>query len=156
MPQLNIKQALFAFVTGLTDVAALIGQRMYPVKKPQGDIYPQVTYYQTHEHQLWNMEGPNGSSDYFFSLHCWGTTQDSADLVARTIKGRGTGFSPTRLNGFKGWLGGPPGTGVFVQTVEVRDLYDDEDHLHNNRPQQDDDVGVFRVFLSVYLFADEF
>lgn len=155
MAQLEIRECLAAQLALIPAVVAIVGDRIYPAKKKQDALFPHIIYWRAHEKRVKCFKGADGNAEAVFMIDCWALTPDEAVALARAVRGKGTNTSDPTLDCFQGWFGGAQGTGVLVQNGDIEDLGEDTDKVHDNRPQQGDDVGVYRETLAFEVFYNE-
>src|SRR3989304_3050319 len=88
-----IEKALFTHVTTDTAIAALIGQRLFPNKIPQGQPLPAAEYTQSKGDRVHHMEGPAGMVDSEYTIICYGESYSSAKTLAEAVRKRMDGYS---------------------------------------------------------------
>lgn len=93
-----IEDDLYTFVTADTDVAALVGNRMYPVVLPQSVTLPALRYLLSDDVPGQTQEGPDGLWRPRLQFDCYATRRSQARDLARAVL--------ARLNGYQGAMGG--------------------------------------------------
>ena len=120
------QEALVAFLSADTAIAALIGTRLYPETAPEGEPYPRLTYQLIDWPTLNTLEGPTGYGRPRLQIDCWAKGPTSyADAWAlanavRSSKG-GNGSGPA-LDGFHGLL-----SGMDIRRIRLVDMADQWD-----------------------------
>lgn len=143
---MEIRQALKNWLLATPGVTALVGQRIYPNKLPQGSIYPQITFFKVSDPKVRQLSGPSGLSYPRLQIDCWAKSLDAAKDVAEAVRISNGGISTvSRLDGYSGSM-----SGVTVQNVSF------EDQRDAYFPDQDDsDRGTHQVTQDVILWWNE-
>lgn len=113
----DIRPALRSLLLGDAGVAALVVDRVYPVRLPQGVKVASVVYTRISGETDYKMEGASGYARSRMQVDCWAPTVDAAAALANKVK--------DCLSGFAGAVGNPS---VFIQgafCTDEREQYDD-------------------------------
>lgn len=141
-----IEKGLALFITGDTGVAALIGDRLYPTKLPEGTARPAVTYARTATRRDYGVSGVLNPVRATVEVSCWGDSyadaKTLADAVRQATRTDGKGNGKTLGDGYRGPMGAADE--FFVQKTDVGD---DADGYAP--PVDESDQGVYSVSLSV-------
>jgi hypothetical protein len=165
-----IEKGLVAFLKADVGTTALAGNRVFPLKVPQGVPFPVppsdlvhgpcITYQRLSTERGMTLNGPTGKCRVIIRLDAWGRGDEgyiAAKNLAEAIRAAtgGTQGHPiasqfAKLQGFKGvW-----GTGAGAFTVEKAVLDGDQD---NFTPAQDgSDSGFFYITMMLTIDWVEF
>jgi len=124
-----IRTSLRQYLAAQSNIAALVGERIYPVVLPQSAAFPALTYSRTSGGHDYTLKGSSGMAMPTFELDCWGETYDAADELAEAIR--------LKLNGFNGTMGDTE--------VKVCVLDDEVDAFEPNDDASAE--GVYRITL---------
>lgn len=134
-----LEEALYDWLSADTGISALVGNRIFPNKIPQGETYPQITFFRVSSPRVRNFGEPDGLANPRIQVDCWGLTLASAVAVGEAVRNSDGGVALNhKLDGFRGTMGDSPG--VTIQSAQL----EDERHTYN-APQHDDDKGVHQV-----------
>jgi hypothetical protein len=103
----EIETAIYNYLSTYSGLVPLIGNRVYPLIRPENDPSPAITYqliYGFDDHSLGDDPGTTMSR---FQFICWGTTYSSIVDVAKQVK--------EAFRDYSGVMGGTGG--VIVQSV---------------------------------------
>lgn len=104
---MTIEQALKVYLDAYTNLAAIVGDRIYIGDLPQDYELPAVTFFLVAGSE-WHSQGANpGVSDPLYQFSCWAHTPLETVSIANQIK--------TALRDFSGVMGGE--SGVTVQAT---------------------------------------
>lgn len=140
---MEIREALYGWLSTDPNIAALVGTRIYPNKLPQGSTFPQITFFKVSNPRVRNLSGPDGLSSPRIQIDCWGLTPDSAKDVADAV--RTSNIGGHGLDGFRGTMGS-----VVVQSTNFEDERDTY-----NPPIDDSDIGTHQVSLDLIVWWNE-
>lgn len=115
-----IEDGLYAHLIAYAGLAALIGDRVYPLKAPQDAIYPLLNYQRISGPRVHSHNGPSGLAHPRFQLTAWASSLIEAKLVVAQAR--------AAVDGFKGTMGDVDINGCFV--VNEIDHYDPETERH--------------------------
>lgn len=110
-----MNEALTSHLLAFAALSALVGSRVYPVRRPQGDPLPAVVIHTIDGLPDYTSQGPSGLLSSRIQFDCWGKTYASAKSVARAVA--------QRLSGFKGTVSGVVFQGGFLEGE--RDSYEE-------------------------------
>ena len=113
---MSLETALRAYVLADAATAAIVGQRMYPRRLPQGPTLPALDYQRVDTRRLHDFDGPDGLPRARVQVRAWGASVQSATDTAALVR--------ARLDGFKGAWGAVT-VGACLCVAE-RDLDDPE------------------------------
>jgi len=116
------------------------GNRVYPVKLPQGQVQPSIVYTRISGLGDHHSQGASGLNRVRVQIDCYAQAADTADLLARRVK--------ERIDGFRGsmeWDEGSPGNAVVAQGV----FFDSE------REDWDEASGLYRVSHDYFVWFEE-
>lgn len=115
---MTILEALTSFLTGTPAIAAIVGDRVYPKKSPQGEQRPSIVWHQISGRTDHVQEGASGYAEARVQLEFQALTYAEAAAAADAVR--------LALDGFSGTMG-PAGdlevSGAFLE--DERDDYDD-------------------------------
>lgn len=110
---MSIKSGLADYLSENAGIAALAGDRVYPVALPQNiKSRPAMTYMRLPSDHDQNIQKASGTSLGKFRLSSWGTTYKQADTLAEAAR--------AAMQGFIGVMGD-----VTVSAVTLKNDYDD-------------------------------
>lgn len=128
MTLIDPRPAIQDILTDDPAVAALIGNRVYPVILPQKPVIPAVTYSEISSIGDMHMRGPSGLMQSRFQFSVWGSTTSSVSQVASAVKSALNGFSGDKAYGSSSPQEVVTFRGVMFQNAN--DLYDSTAMLH--------------------------
>lgn len=92
-----MEEAIIARLLGDAGVLVLVGNRVFPVSRPQGSALPAATVMRISGAPIMDDGGESGLLDARIQIDCWGATYTSAKLLARAVL--------TSLSAFRGTVG---------------------------------------------------
>lgn len=92
-----IESDVRTYLIGNAGVAALIGDRCYPVELPQGATVPAVTYQRVFGTEGITHDGPSGLGRARLQLDCWADTYSEAVGVSHAITSALRVYPDTRI-----------------------------------------------------------
>ncbi len=122
-----IEQTLRSYLLAQPAIAALIGERVYPLVLPQGAALPAITYQRISSVRESSHEGPSGLAHPRFQLNCWSGTYAGARAMADAVR---------------------PSVNATRSLGQATFLVDDHDDY-------DPETGLYRVILDVILWHGE-
>ncbi len=131
---MNIKEALFKHLSLSSPIAALVGDRIYPVALPQNPQYPCIVYRRTPPISRENStRGYSGMTASLFEITAWAA--DTESISGYDSAGAVGAALWNRLHGFKGLMGGAGGVQVAVclATDDGSDEFDDDLQIFGDR-----------------------
>jgi hypothetical protein len=134
---MTVEEGLYAYLSTFAGLTALVADRVYPQKKPQGNSFPQVSFFLVSEPRDHTLMGATGLPTARVQLDCWGLIYPDAKAVAEQVR--------LALDGYRGLMGA-----VTVQCARVTDRHDD--YLS---PANKDDVGTHRVIVEAWVSYQE-
>lgn len=126
----DVRRALRSFLLGAPAIAAVVAERVYTIKLPQGTTLASIVFNRISGGGDYHMQGLSGFAQHRFQIDAWAPTADAAASLADLIR--------DRIDGYRGDMGtdSPPVVtvkGVFM--VDQREDYDDAAKL--NRMSRD-------------------
>lgn len=126
---LDIRSALRTFLLADAAIAAIVGQRVHPIRMPQGQKGTSIVYLRISGVGDHVMSGPTRIARPRFQIDCWAEAPGAADSLANLVK--------ERLDGYQGaWTYGsdsPPTSidilGVFFENE--REGYDSDNEMYS-------------------------
>jgi uncharacterized protein DUF3168 len=114
-----IEAAVFSLLTGRAELAALVGDRVYPEVAPPNCGVPFITYQRLNGDRTRSLSGPSGLAESTIQIDAYALTYATAHLVGDLIR--------KTLDGYRGVVPGVPGDTRIGSAVlkDDRDLYDD-------------------------------
>ncbi len=109
-----MEAALIARLLGTAGVASLVGARVYPGSRPQGDQLPGIVLNWISGAPVYTDDGEAGLSSARVQIDCWGDTYSSAKDVAQAVR--------ASLSAFLGTV-----SGVTFQNILIEDERDDRE-----------------------------
>lgn len=88
MTATNVDKDLIAYLTADTALQALVGQRVYPVARPQGSARPAVEVSRIYGAPEYADDGEVGLQQARFQVDCWGDDYASAKNTGRAVTAR--------------------------------------------------------------------
>ncbi len=105
-----IEEALFAHLSADAGVAALVGNRIYPIEAPQEAVLPYVVYQRISGPRVRSHSGPSHLAQPRFQITGAAATYPSLRAVMNAVR--------VALDGFRGTMGSGPGVDVGGAFVE--------------------------------------
>lgn len=141
---MGIKAAIKSYLGGLAPLTALVGTRIYPRKKPQGAIYPQITYWRVSEPKRYSLDAAAGTVTARYQFTVWAKKETGTEAQAEAVL--------EKLAGPGGALDGTTGTWGSTR-VQCCRIPDQEDGLEP--PIYGDDGGIYWVSVDALITYDE-
>lgn len=85
--QSAFRENLTAWLKSQASLIALVSDRIFPVRQPQGSAFPELSWWITGGTRHKAMDGPVGISMAKVRFDCRGDTVDDADAVADAVRG---------------------------------------------------------------------
>lgn len=120
---------------GYADLTALIGQRVYPVRAPQGAALPFVTYQRIGGSPVNGSTAESGTSNITIQVDCIAVSYKTVKQIADAVRGA-----------LSKWFSGATSPGLNLSLTAERDDYD--------KPVHADEVGVYRVMQDYSVWHD--
>jgi hypothetical protein len=120
MPLADIRPALREWLLTNSNIAAVVGTRIYPVILGQGATDPSIVYNLISELNDHHMEGPSGLVMVRMQIDAYAQLHDDAAELANLVK--------EALDGYSGLMGTVQVQGVFADTA--RTDYQSDPNLH--------------------------
>ncbi len=118
---MSIETGLRSQLVNDTDVAAIVGTRVYPVKMPLGYTLPCISYQRISSERYPFLDGPSGRAIPRFQVDCYADTYSEVRDLAGKVR--------LALDGFKGTLGTESNVGgISIQSE--RDLWEDNTDVY--------------------------
>lgn len=114
-----IESDLRTFLLAQPAVSALIVDRLYPARLPQGVTLPAVTYQRIAGNSEISHDGPGDLARARIQIDCWADSYATMVSLAKAIR--------AALSGYRGPMGGNPATNARV--INVLDLPEPEPAL---------------------------
>lgn len=109
--------SLYAYLQTRPGLTALVGNRVYPRRRPSGAVFPLITYTRIDTRRGQSHTGPDGLAEPRIQFDIWAADPDTADAVAEQLR--------LALNGYRGQMGDVEVGSAFV----VGEHDDDEPEL---------------------------
>lgn len=90
-----MEEALIAKLLATGGVTSLVGNRVYPVSRPQASALPAITLATVSNVPVYTNDGEAGIAEVRTQIDCWGVTYGSAKTVARAVKASLSAFFGT-------------------------------------------------------------
>lgn len=123
---------LAQFLVRATDVAALIGVRVYPRQLPQAVTVPALSYFQVDAIRVRELDGPAGKVRRRIQIDSWARTHTEAWNLADAVR--------LALDGFSGMMGSTDVGSVNMQN-EIEFFEPDAGTVGLYRVMQDYIIG---------------
>jgi hypothetical protein len=130
---MTIESELFSRLTGFAGLAALIGDRVYPVKLPQNVTLPAITYLKVSAIRASNFGVDTGDVRYRIQINCWSDKKPGEALGSNTVAAQ----VKAALKRYRG--------GNFQESFLENEIDDD----------YDDDAENFRVIMDFIIWFKE-
>lgn len=121
-----VEEAVHAHLAADLDVAAVVADRIHPMRMPQPPTLPAIVYQKIAGPRDYTHDGPSGLVDARVQFSCWDETYAGAKTLADKVR--------RAVSGFSGLMGG----GVNVDSAFIENEIDDED---------DEDSALYRTIL---------
>jgi hypothetical protein len=128
-----IDAAIYSKLSGDTAVAAIVSTRIYPMRMPQGVVFPAISFdrVSTDTRDLTH-NGTNQTAQGTFQFSCFAEDPKSAKQLGATV-----------VKALHGWKGTVAGEKIFRSAVlNETDLFDE-------------DMGIFQVAIDVAIMYRE-
>lgn len=102
-----IETALFSCLQGTAAIAAIVGDRIAPMERAQGEPLPGITYQVISDVPGYHLGGESGHSVARIQVDCWATTYLAVKQLAEQVR--------LAVSGFTGTWSEHAITGVLVQ-----------------------------------------
>ena len=112
---MNIDEALVFFLRSAPAVVTLVGDRVHPLRAPQGPAYPCIVYLHETASREHTHAGASGLTQGRFTIDCLSPKLSEAKAVAEAVR--------QAIDGQRGTWGDPGG--VLVDGAFVEDAADD-------------------------------
>lgn len=109
-----MEAAIIALMLAHAPLTALVGGRIKPVVRGQGQPLPAVVFNRITGARDMTMAGPSGTAESLVQIDCYGETYAATKAVANAVRGV--------LSGYRGTVGGVEVLGVFLESE--RDSFD--------------------------------
>lgn len=119
-----LEEGIVTYLTSVTVLVALQGNRVWPNRLPQNPTLPATTFREISNVPEYSHNGPSGYENVRMQFNCWATDPLAAKQLARALK--------RALSGFKGMMGSSSIGGCF---------------LANSMDDFDDPTGLSRVIV---------
>lgn len=117
---LDIRPALRTFLLEDAAIAAVVIDRVYPGKIPQGVSATSIVYTRVSGGGDYHMQGLSGFARHRYQIDAWAPTGNGAASLADLIR--------DRIDGYRGAMGEVTVHGIFFE--DQREDYDDQARLH--------------------------
>lgn len=145
---MSLEASYRKYLVSLPAVAALVGERVSPLKSKKYQGQPRIEYEQLSGANLGDLSGPSGVNRALYQVSCWGADYQGAKALAAAITGS---EDEPALDGFQGWMGGTgeDDGGTWIQMARVEESSDDE-----QPPIDGSDEGLSRVILDALIISN--
>lgn len=136
----DIRPALRAFLLADPQISAMVGgQRIFPLRLPQGIREPSIVYRRITEVGDHHMKGPSGLTGPRMQIDCWAPDPDQAEQLANLVK--------ARLDGYRGPMAAP---GSPPDVIAVQGIFFD-----SSRDDYDGTAELYRVSRDYFVMYEE-
>ena len=136
----DIRPALRSFLLADPQIAAMVGgQRIFPLRLPQGIREPSIVYARITGLGDHHMQGASGLTRPRYQVDAWAKSADDATRLADLIK--------ARLDGYRGSMTAP---GSPPEVVTVQGAF-----FETERESYDGDVEMYRVSRDYLIWWEE-
>ena len=111
-----IEDALYSLLAASGAVASHVGDRIYPVVRPQNSALPAIVYQQISGPRSHAMDGPSSLVESTWQVSCWAASYTQAEQLMDAVR--------STLDGYSGTVAGVDIEGIFL--IDVADLYNTE------------------------------
>ena len=94
---MTIHSALYRLLTSNGAVAALVGDRVYPMQAPQDTAYPLIVFSTIVELRAPTLAGASGAVNPKIQVDCWAESNEDADSLSDAVR--------LALDGYRGTVG---------------------------------------------------
>lgn len=115
---MSFSQDLRTFILADGTISGIVGQKVHALRFPPFPAYPAIIFGIITGTRSHHFQGADGLASPRIQFDCYAITYLGAELLAEALR--------SRMDGFKGVMGGSPGTvvhGIFFDSE--RDLYED-------------------------------
>lgn len=114
---MELNEALYTYLTGISGLTTLISNRIYPDKLPDKCPLPAVTYHMTSEQETETFRQPSTSLlSAVYSITVWASTRAAANMVSKQLRKAFKNYSGTM-----GGTGGVPVSAV-LKVARITDV----------------------------------
>lgn len=124
-----IRSALRTYLLANSEVAALIGTRLYLTRIPENGSFPCVTFRRAGSGRHQDMRAASGYAEASFDFEIWSDDSEEVEAVCESLR--------QALQGYRGLMDTTPVSRVTLE--------DEQDFFHP--PLSGDDVGVHRTLV---------
>lgn len=111
---MSVETGLYSHLVADSDIAALVLNRVYPFRVPQGATLPALTYQRVSTDRRPSLSGPSTSRvKAYFQIDCYSESVSDVRDLATKVR--------LALDGFKGTLGSETGVGGIICESERED-----------------------------------
>lgn len=111
-----IETSLRSYLLAQTSITSLVGQRIYPMRLPQGATLPAITYQVVFGTSTYSHDGDEDLGRRRFQLDCWASTYADSMNVAEAVR--------AAINGHDGPMGST--AQVNGRVINILDLPEPE------------------------------
>lgn len=116
---MHLEEALFKHLTQVTEIQALLANRVYPKVAPQGATFPLIVMHRINTDRDHSQAGSSQRATVLMQLDCKAATPMGARTLAEKVR--------LSLDGYVGSMGGEGGLVIQSSFVEnERDGYDED------------------------------
>jgi len=128
----SLETNLIAYLLSQSPVTALVGTRIYKVRRPQATTLPAITVSKVGQEPSFYQAKASSAATARFQISCWGATQDAARSVAEAVRGE--------LDGYRAGTWGSGGTATTILCADHLDDYDLADE-----PNDGSDIATYQI-----------
>lgn len=88
--------AIVSKLRGTSGVSAIVGQRVWPGRRPQARTLPSITVFRVDGAPIYTNDGETGLAEGRVQIDCWATTYTDAKNAAGAVKDALSNFEGTQ------------------------------------------------------------
>jgi hypothetical protein len=81
-----IQADIYSAISGSSDVTAIAGNRVYPVRLPRTAVLPAVVYFIPSTDSVNSLTGDSGVDNNSIQISCWAKDYKTAHLLANAVR----------------------------------------------------------------------
>ena len=86
---MSYESDLRAHLLGASGITTLVGERIYPITRPQNSVLPAITYTRIFGNPVQSIGGfTSATSEIRIQIDCWASTYDQVQALALAVRDR--------------------------------------------------------------------